>query len=613
MLKYWHRWMHFWTAPADPTPLGVMRILTGILCLYVHAVYTFDLNEFFGKNAWYGLNEINKERTQFPWIVLGPLTGKTNSDDFVRSAHVPMYPHRRDAVMEFLRQLPAEKQERKAALAYVVRLQETRQYQQVLDGFAYLDRLGSAGEARKARLDALVDEKLRTPVDFVPDCLRVLPAEGSNSRVAARAEIERLLKNLPGDFYQRKYVTDHMGEMDFVTRRLFLEFIDNLPENAEARKAEIDYLEYWHTERSKTYRQGHPIFSIWYHVTDPNGMKVAHGVVMGIFVLYTVGLFTRIVSILAWLAAVSYIHRTQHILFGMDTMMNLCLLYCMLGPSGAALSLDRLWNRYRAAKASLDRCGHLDDAAKQYLAAPPPDRIAGLALRMVQVQYCFIYGASGLSKLKGNAWWTTTAFWDTLANPEFSLVQYQWYESALRWMMSDRLSYQLMSAAGVYGTLFLEIGFPFLAWTRLRPRIVILSALFHTAIAVFMGLVVFALFMLVLLVAFTPGIAYRRILTPQTGPKRVLRFRNSDAKDRHAAAWAVAFDFDRSLELEAGPGRLVRHAGATPRYSTEVRVNRRPSRWSSSTRKSPSRSSGQASKSTRLWATVSWSACTSVP
>ena len=49
-----------------------------------------------------------------------------------------------------------------------------------------------------------------------------------------------------------------------------------------------------------------------------------------------------VTSVLTWIAAVGYIHRTQQILFGMDTMMNILLIYLMIGNSGAALSVDRL-------------------------------------------------------------------------------------------------------------------------------------------------------------------------------------------------------------------------------------------------------------------------------
>jgi uncharacterized membrane protein YphA (DoxX/SURF4 family) len=48
-------WNAFWYTPADPTLLGVLRILTGLMLLYTHAVWGLALTDFFGPDSW--LNE----------------------------------------------------------------------------------------------------------------------------------------------------------------------------------------------------------------------------------------------------------------------------------------------------------------------------------------------------------------------------------------------------------------------------------------------------------------------------------------------------------------------------------------------------------------------------
>lgn len=45
-------WDDFWFSPADPTLLGVIRILTGAMLLYTHAVWGSDLSDFFGSRPW---------------------------------------------------------------------------------------------------------------------------------------------------------------------------------------------------------------------------------------------------------------------------------------------------------------------------------------------------------------------------------------------------------------------------------------------------------------------------------------------------------------------------------------------------------------------------------
>lgn len=41
-------WNRFWFIPSDPLPLGVLRIATGLVALYVVAAYTPDLERYFG-------------------------------------------------------------------------------------------------------------------------------------------------------------------------------------------------------------------------------------------------------------------------------------------------------------------------------------------------------------------------------------------------------------------------------------------------------------------------------------------------------------------------------------------------------------------------------------
>lgn len=543
------RWTRFWFTPADPTTLGFMRIVTGLLALYVHAVYSLDFQAFFGKNGWYGLKEIEVERREFPWM-LSPFAGQEAWNDVTPAAHVPIFPHRREAVMQFVRGLPADKAARAERLAYLVRLQRTANQTAINDGLMYVRQLPTDDRARAAHLDAMVNKALRQPIDAVPAFLDAMPETGADSRAAVKAEIQALVAALPADHDRRTFVVDHLLEMDYPQRQAFLTFLGNLPADPAERAIKIDYLEFWNTEREKAYRVGHPTFSLWFHITDPTAMAVAHGCVLVVITLFTVGLWTRVTSVLTWVAAVSYIHRTQQVLFGMDTMMNVLLIYLMVGNSGAALSVDRLLNRYRAARNSLRRTGTIDPATRAYLDAPPKSVVAGFAYRLVQIHFCFMYMAAGLSKLKGGAWWNTNAFWDTMVNPEFTMVHFQWYEALLRGLVEHRWVYAFYAAAGVGFTIALEIGLPFLVWTRLRPWVVIGGIMLHFGIAVFMGLILFGLLMMTLLVSYIPGNVIReQLLGTADGVKRVFRFNGRSAKQLRAAALVKALDADGTMEV----------------------------------------------------------------
>ncbi|QEL13736.1 HTTM domain-containing protein [Limnoglobus roseus] len=577
-------WTRFWFTPTDPTTLGFMRIVTGLLILYVHSVYCLDLYAYFGKHGWYSLSEVDKERHESP-TVIPPMFGPEAWQDYVPNGRVPIFPHRLEAVMKFIRKVDADPAVRKGQLAYLIRIQNEvlkssqppttvnpatglyamnmsahlpRNYAAVPnEALDYLNSFYTAEKVRGPQLDAFVNPALRSPKDRVPPAfLNDLDQTGPNSREAVRHEIEQFLAVLATDSTQRKYVIDHLVETGFQNRQSLLEFLLNLPADAAERERQTAYLEKWGAEEHKAYSRGNATFSLWYHISDPTEMAVAHGVILVVMVLFTIGLFTRVTSVLTWLAAVGYIQRTQQVLFGMDTMMNLLLIYLMIGSSGAALSVDRLIARYRASRNSLRRTGGLDGPTRAFLAAPPKSVVAGFALRLVQFHFCIIYLAAGMSKLQGGSWWNTNAFWDTMANPEFTLIHFRWYEDWLRFMVQHRIVYACMAGFMVVFTFVMELGLPFLIWGRLRPYYVVLSALFHFGISLSMGLNLFGLFMMTLVLSFVPGAAIRSQLRGGPNlPRGRIDFDPKQEAHEKAAAAAVMADTDGQLDLAPGEGK----------------------------------------------------------
>lgn len=517
----WRRWLDFWFAPGDPTVLGFMRIVTGCLVVYVHLVYSLDLSAFFGPDGWYGLNYINRERKEVAHVP--PDWGWQEGP---RSVALPEVPYRKAAVADYMRaRIAVGRAELDASLAFLDRLQRTGNNFAVQEGLVYLMQLSLDERDRAEQLKVLADESLREKVQKsrvpdlrVPQPPSVVTGMIADDRKKFATEAAAFFDSLPKgareeDAFARGYILSHLSEMDIPGREAFTKFLRDLSAlSPDERGKRLEYLEYWNYDAALAGRLGNPIFSIWFHVTDPVGMATAHAAALVIMVLFTLGLFTRVTSVLTWLAAVSYIHRTQQVLFGMDTMMNILLFYLMIGNSGAALSLDRLRAKKRAIQASLARCGKIDEATRAYLERPPLSVMSGFTLRLLQVHFCFIYMASGLSKLKGPAWWNTTAYWDTLANPEFTLIHYHWYEQLLRMVVSQRPLYAALATGGVAFTFICEIGLPFLVWTRARPYIVICGLFLHAGIAVFMGLWIFSLLMMTLLLAYLPAPPIREYL-----------------------------------------------------------------------------------------------------
>lgn len=540
----------FWFNRNDPTTLGFIRVVTGLMIVYTHLAYSYDLTGFFGKNAWFDLESINRERKEYPHLAL-PLNGW---DERVVSARVPNWPHRKKAFIAWMKDLVQNPSKRDAGLKLLRNLQNAQDGVATQPVLIYVQQLRSDVNDRNGQLDEMVKSNDRNPaapskIPFItiPNFLKSLPEKGTISRESFRNDIEQFLKVLPTDSDERQYILNHLIELDIPTREATIAFIENPKTDLEA----IDYLDYWSFDKAKAIRYGQPIFSIWFHITDPKEMALAHCIMIGIMVMFTLGLWTRVTSVLTWIAAVSYIHRTQYVLFGMDTMSNILLLYLMIGDSGGAFSLDRLIARYRATRASIKRSGKIDEATVKFLERPPATMSAGLALRLIQVHFCFIYMAAGLSKLKGPSWWNHNAYWDTLANPEFTMIQFQWYESVLRSIASFRPAYAILAAGVIIHTFVAEIGLPFLAWTKARPWIVMIGFLLHAGIGIFMGLTVFSLLMMVLLLSYLPGVAIRGRIFGTATKKTTLIFNPADEIQASAAARAVAFDTDDAIELRA--------------------------------------------------------------
>src|SRR5205823_9111639 len=115
------------------------------------------------------------------------------------------------------------------------------------------------------------------------------------------------------------------------------------------------------------------------HVTDRWAINALHGVHLAIIVLFILGAWTRVTSVLTWLVGLAYIQRNPLALFGQDTMMNLCLFYLMFAPCGATWSVDWLVARYRSNQRAL-REGRRPEPA-----IPQPSVSANFVTRLLQV------------------------------------------------------------------------------------------------------------------------------------------------------------------------------------------------------------------------------------
>jgi len=220
-------------------------------------------------------------------------------------------------------------------------------------------------------------------------------------------------------------------------------------------------------------------WSYFWLIDSPAVLWTVHILALVVFAMLALGLFTRIVSVLAFLAALSYVHRVPGALFGLDQINGMLAMYLMIGPSGAYFSLDRLLARRRG---------------KIPPGPVPPSTSATIATRLIQIHMCIIYLFAGMSKLTGLSWWDGTAMWLSVANLEYQSVDMTWMA---RWPRLVNLC--------THATVFWEVYYCALIWPRrLRPLMLMLAVPMHLGIAVCLGMVTFGLIMLIANIAFIP-------------------------------------------------------------------------------------------------------------
>jgi hypothetical protein len=278
---------------------------------------------------------------------------------------------------------------------------------------------------------------------------------------------------------------------------------------------------------SEAYGEARNLFwSHWHWLSSPMAMWTMHIAALVVFALLTVGLFTRVASILAWLFTVSYAHRVMPAaLFGLDDINAMLAMYLMVGPAGAAYSLDSWFvsRRSRAGEKSAQvsttaresRGGQGGTAAReaelqkqsvprQSLGTRRAHSIgANVAIRLMQLHLCVIYLFSGLGKAMGETWWDGSAMWLAVANYEYQSIDLTWLAS----------SPELLSLLA-HVIVAWELSYPALVWPRLtRPLVVAMSLPTHLGIALFLGMMTFGLAMIIANLAFVSPWVVRAVLT----------------------------------------------------------------------------------------------------
>jgi CubicO group peptidase (beta-lactamase class C family) len=174
----------------------------------------------------------------------------------------------------------------------------------------------------------------------------------------------------------------------------------------------------------------------------------------GSLLALALGFYARVSAFLAWSLHLSLVISGSASSYGVDQLANTFLFYLFVFPSGRGRD----------------------------------ETIPAGCLRVMQLHLCVVYLAAGLDKAMGSQWWNGEAIWQTVSQPIFTTFD-----------LSGLANHSWIPALAGWGTLVMEIGYPFLIWPRRTRTAWCLAAIgFHLGTAVIMGLVFFSSVMILL-------------------------------------------------------------------------------------------------------------------
>ena len=189
------------------------------------------------------------------------------------------------------------------------------------------------------------------------------------------------------------------------------------------------------------------LMSQW--ITSDAGLDIWFAALIIALSMVTLGLFTRVSTIVAWAMLTSVCHRNNLILHSGDTLLRLTGFFMIFAPTGHCLSLDAWWRNRRT--------------GQSILVAPLR---SPYAQRVVQIQLCIVYFITAWWKLKGPEWNQGTAVGYVL-----NLLEFQ------RFPLPDFMRDLTMSKMLTGMTGVVELLFPLLIWFKDTRTIALLAGL----------------------------------------------------------------------------------------------------------------------------------------
>lgn len=178
------------------------------------------------------------------------------------------------------------------------------------------------------------------------------------------------------------------------------------------------------------------------------------------------GLFTRFWAVLTWFCHYIIMSSIDPYVYGVDIFLQIALFYIMIMPVARAYSLDARWRKINTASSWT----------------------VTLSLRVLQLHICLAYLSAGYEKMLSVNWWDGNVLWRSLVQPDFR--QYD-----LTWLADKPWIPMVLS----WFTMIVETGYCVAMWIpKLRVFWLAAIIMLHTGIAMFLGLWLFGLIMIIL-------------------------------------------------------------------------------------------------------------------
>ncbi len=212
--------------------------------------------------------------------------------------------------------------------------------------------------------------------------------------------------------------------------------------------------------------------SLLYYFSEPWQLALAHMMFMFCCAAFMVGWRTTWVKWFVLIGHLSYVERSPEVIYGVDAILASLLFLLCLAPVGNALSLDRV----RA----------LRNLKMVNLSAQLPvftSRWAFACRRLMQLQMAVLFFFSAAHKLGEQEWWQGDAIWYVFTLNEYYSPRLLDFFAAHFWIVN----------IATYGTILIEIAFPFLIWQKItRPWLLAGAVFLHLLFFFFLGLYYFS-------------------------------------------------------------------------------------------------------------------------